>query len=131
MQIGNVLKEAGLKATPQRKMIYETMTELGHASIDEIIVKVQEKNPEVTLSTIYRIVDNFCKSGLLTKLSHPSGKSFYDITPYEHSHILKGNKITDYDDPELNNLIRNYLKEKSFEHLECIEKISIQIIINN
>jgi len=129
VKIGKILNEAGLKATPQRKMIYEIMTEFGHSSIDEIIVKVQEKSPEVTLSTIYRIIDTFYKSGLITKLNHPSGKCFYDITLHEHCHILMDNEITDYDDPELTNLVKSHLKKKSFKHLDAIEKISIHIIV--
>jgi len=131
MNIGKIIKEAGLKATPQRKMIYELMTELGHSSIDEIIARVQQQNPEITLSTIYRILDSFCKAGLLSKMNHPDGKCCYDVTLMEHHHVFLDDEITDYIDPELTMLIKNHLKEKSFEHLDSIEKISIQIVVNN
>jgi len=130
MNIGEIIKKAGLKATPQRKMIYELMTELGHSSIDEIIARVQQKNPEVTISTIYRILDSFCKAGLLSKMNHPVGKSYYDITIEEHHHVIRDNEIIDYMDTELTTLVMNHLKEKSFEHFNSIEKISLQIIIN-
>ena len=113
MDIGTIINEAGLKATPQRKMVYELMTELGHSSIDEIIVRVQKQSPEITLSTIYRILDSFCKAGLLSKMNHPSGKCYYDITVGEHHHVFRDNEITDYIDPELTALIKNHLKEKS------------------
>ena len=131
MNIGKIIKEAGLKATPQRKMIYELMTVLGHSSIDEIIARVQQQNPEITLSTIYRILDSFCKAGLLSKMNHPGGKCCYDVTLMEHHHVFLDDEITDYIDPELTMLIKNHLKEKSFEHLDSIEKISIQIVVNN
>ena len=130
MNIGAIIKKAGLKATPQRKMVYEIMTELGHSSIDEIIDRVQQQSPEITLSTIYRILDSFCKAGLLSKMNHPGGKSYYDITVWEHHHVIRDNEIIDYMDTELTTLIMNHLKEKSFEHLNSIEKISLQIIIN-
>ena len=67
MKIGKIINEAGLKATPQRKMIFELMTKSGHSSIDEIIAKVKQKSPEITISTIYRILDSFCKAGLQRK----------------------------------------------------------------
>ena len=130
MKIDKILNEAGLKATPQRKMIFGLMTESGHSSIDEIIAKVKQKSPEMTISTIYRILDSFCKAGLLSKMNHPNGKSFYDITTADHHHILMDNEIIDYIDPELTTLIKNHLKEKSFKHLDSIEKISIQIVVN-
>lgn len=36
MEIRNKIKAVGLKATPQRRAVYEVMQELGHSSIDEI-----------------------------------------------------------------------------------------------
>jgi len=131
MNIGETIKKAGLKATPQRKFVYKLMTELGHSPIDEIIIKVQQQHPEATVSTIYRIVDSFCEAGLLSKMNHPSGKCYYDITPTDHHHILMDNKTIDYVDPELTTLIKNHLREKSFEYSDFIDKISIQIIVNN
>ena len=51
MNTGEIIKKAGLKATPQRKMVYELMTELRHSPIDEIIARIQQQNPEITVST--------------------------------------------------------------------------------
>ena len=129
MNIGEIIKKAGLKATPQRKMLYGLMVELGHSPVDEIIARVQQQSADMTISTIYRILDTFCKAGLLSKMNHPNGKSFYDITPTDHHHILMDNEIIDYIDPELTMLIKNHLKEKSFKHLDSIGKISIQIVV--
>ena len=131
MNIGEIIKESGLKATPQRKMIYELMMELAHSPIDEIIAKVKQQDPEITLSTVYRVLDSFCKAGLLSKINHPNGKCYYDITPLEHHHVFIDNEMIDYIDPELTGLIKNHLKKKSFKHSNTIEKISIQIIVNN
>ena len=131
MNIGDIIKKAGLKATPQRKMIYEIMTELGHSSIDNIIVRLHDQSPEITVSTIYRVLDSFCKVGLVTKISNQSGKTYYDITHAEHHHVYIDNEIVDYDDPELTMLIKKHLKEKGFKHLDTIEKVSLQIIISD
>jgi len=130
MNIGDIIKKAGLRATPQRKMIYEIMTEFGHSSIDEIITRVQQHNPEITISTVYRIMDSFCMAGLLSKMNHPNGKCYYDITLSEHHHVIEENKVIDYIDPELTDLIKNHLKGELFKDLD-IEKISIQITITN
>ena len=130
MNTGEIIKKAGLKATPQRKIIYELMTELRHSPIDEIVARVQQQNPEITVSTVYRILDMFCKAGLLLKINLPNGKYYYDINPSEHHHIFKENEVIDYIDPELTELVKNCLKSDAFKDLD-IEKISIQIIANH
>ncbi|HIT82416.1 MAG TPA: transcriptional repressor [Candidatus Caccoplasma merdavium] len=124
------IKLAGLRITPQRKAVYEAMMELRHASIDEIIKKVQSKDGEMTVSTIYRILNSFCTANLLSNIFNPdAGKSYYDITVAEHHHVFKGEQVMDYMDDELTAMIRKYLKNKNFAS-EDIEKVQVQIIIN-
>ena len=130
MNIAEIIKKAGLKATPQRKMVYEIMKELGHSPIDEIITRVQQQNPEMMVSTVYRILDTFCKVELLSKIKHPNGKDFYDITSSDHHHVFINNKVIDYIDPELTEVIKKRLKGDLFKHLD-IERVSIQIIANH
>lgn len=124
------IKQAGLKVTPQRRVVYEVMTELGHAQMEEILSAVQAKVCNMTPSTVYRILDSFCKANLLAMICHPeTGKCCYDITAQEHHHLCVGNKIVDFDDSELSALIRRYLKEKHVvESDEEIAKIQVQII---
>lgn len=125
------IKNAGLKITPQRKAVYEAMMELRHATIDEIIKSVQSKDSEITVSTVYRILDSFCKANLLSLVFHPEiGKSYYDITVKEHHHVFNGQAILDYMDDGLTELIRQYLKDKNFASVD-IDKIQVQITINN
>lgn len=124
------IKSAGLKVTPQRKVVYEAMMELRHAPIDEIIKCVQAKDSEITVSTIYRILDSFCKANLLSHVFNPGvGKSYYDITVKEHHHVFEGEHIMDYMDEGLSELIRQYLKNKDFASVD-IDKIQVQITIN-
>ena len=105
------IREAGLKLTPQRKAVYEAMTELRHAPIEEIISCVQSKDKEITLSTVYRILDSFCKAGLLSLVCHPdTGKCYYE-------------------DPELTRMIQQYLESKNLVS-DDIDKIQVQITFN-
>jgi len=73
----------------------------------------------------------FVQRYLLSKLNHPNGKCYCYIRVGERHYIFIDNEMIDYIDPELTDLIKNYLKEKSFKYLNAIEKISIQIIFNN
>ena len=130
MKTTDTIRKAGLKMTPQRRAVYEAMMELRHAPIEAIIAKVQSKDKEMTLSTIYRVLDSFCKAGILSLVCHPeTGKCNYDITVHEHHHLFDGEQIMDYDDAELTRLIRQYLESHNIP-ADDIEKIQVQITLN-
>lgn len=125
------IKETGLKLTPQRKIIYEIMMKLGHATVEDITSLAHSEGNEMTVSTVYRILDSFCNAGLLSRISGPeSGKCYYDITTHEHSHVFYGHKIVDYDDSALTGMIREYLQDKGDIPGE-ISRIQIQITVNS
>ena len=128
MNTSDKLRSKELKATPQRKLVYEIIEELGHASIEEIIIKVRQINEEITVSTIYRILNSFCDHNILAKVNHPNGKTYYDINMHEHHHIITSEQeLIDIDDPELTQIIRErVLKQIGTENK--INKISIHIM---
>lgn len=130
MKTTDRIREAGLKLTPQRRAVYEAMMELRHAPIEAIIACVQAKDKEITLSTVYRILDSFCKANLLSLVCHPeTGKCHYDITVREHHHLFDGEKIVDYEDTELTRLIQQYLERHNITAAD-IDKIQVQITLN-
>lgn len=123
------IKEAGLKLTPQRREVYEAMMQVRHATVEDIIERVQSRNKEVTVSTIYRILDSFCSANILSFIYHPdTGKCYYDITVAEHHHLFDGTTIDDFADSELSRLIREYLERKNFS-VEEIGKIQVQVTL--
>lgn len=128
MEIRNKIKASGLKATPQRRAVYEVMQELGHCSIDEVIARVRALNPDITVSTIYRIMDSFCQVGLLSRFIGVTGKTIFDITPEEHHHIFTAqNTIVDIEDKQLTEMIRQRLLAEIPANEE-IGQISIHIV---
>jgi len=121
------IKYAGLKMTPQRRMIYKAMVELRHASIEDIETYLKDKEIEIATSTVYRILDSFCRANLISLIFHPeTGKGYYDITVKEHHHIFTSGRVDDFEAPELSELVREYLKSKNI-HREEIAKIQVQI----
>ena len=127
----NDIKEAGLKLTPQRRMVYEAIAELHHAGTEDIIAAVRKKDEGITVSTIYRILDSFCEAGLVSIVCHPAtGKCYYDINAREHHHLFEGGTIMDYTDPELSKIIREYLLKNNFDAKD-IERVQVQITLSN
>ena len=128
---GEVIKKAGLKVTPQRVMVYELMSEMGHISIDEIIESVRKQYTEISVSTIYRILDTFCGVGLISKIEHPDGKLHFDITTTEHPHVFINGEVIDYADPQLMKVVKKHLEgSASLKNVEIV-KVLIHIVAKN
>ena len=125
-----IIRESGLRVTPQRRLVYETMLELRHATIDDISTFVAGKDSRINLSTVYRIVETFCNAHLLTMVFHPStGKCFYDIAVAEHHHFFDGVGVIDFSDPQLSEIIKNYLKASGRYTSLDVDKIQVQITV--
>ena len=70
-------------------------------------------------------------TGFWIRFGNPAdGKHYFDITVGNHHHLFDGQKIADYDDPELTRLIYRYLAGKLPGDTN-IDKIQVQIIINH
>lgn len=131
MESAEKIKEAGLKVTPQRKIIYEAMMQLHHATVEDIVAHIHNEGTDMTISTVYRVLDSFCKVNLLGVVVHPeTGRIYYDITVREHAHMFSNQKIEDYEDSRLLEMVRNYL-ETNQDLSGKISKVQIQITINN
>ena len=127
--IKDIIRESGLKATPQRLAIYQTMRDLGHASADAVEEAIKEKCPSLTVATIYNVLESFVNVGLLVRRYSSNNKMYVDVNTYEHAHIYDVNKNSyqDYDDPELIQLIQNYMASKVIPGFN-IKNIEIQFV---
>ncbi|MCF0209430.1 MAG: transcriptional repressor [Bacteroidaceae bacterium] len=123
------IKAAGLKMTPQRIAVYRTMMTLRHAKLEQIVESLKAEYSNLTLSTVYRVLESFCKAGVLSLVCHPeTGECYYDITVKNHHHLFNGSEIVDYRDEELTSLVREFIQTKRPD-LKDIEKIQVQITI--
>lgn len=128
MVISEKINNSSLRATPQRRLVYKAIGQLCHCSIDQIIDIVHQQSPVVTVSTIYRIMDSFCAVGLVGRLTHPSGKIYYDINPCDHHHIYTSDdRIVDFVDDQLSEFISSRIATR-LDSDQSIGRISIQVI---
>ncbi|THE12436.1 transcriptional repressor [Bacillus timonensis] len=80
------LKERGLRITPQRTLILQTILSLkGHPTVEEIHRQI----PHISLATIYNNVKLFVSLRILKELPYGNGLSKYELTNQpNHYHIL-------------------------------------------
>lgn len=81
------LRSAGFRITPQRQLVLEAVTNLRHATPEEILAEVQSTASGVNLSTVYRTLEVLEQVGLVTHAHIGHGAPTYhvvDDTPHIH-----------------------------------------------
>ncbi|GAA4820560.1 Fur family transcriptional regulator [Nocardioides caeni] len=83
------LRAQGYRLTPQRELILAAVNELGHATPDEVLAKVQETASTVNASTVYRTLEVLEQLGLI-RHAHLSDRAptYHSTTDHEHFHLV-------------------------------------------
>lgn len=99
-----------------------------HPTAEQVHMAIKENNPSISLGSVYRILEKLVVSNLAYRVATKSGMKRYDAKLDPHSHIYSVNteEIQDYDDPELNTLIKNYFDKKQIKNFKITE-IKVQI----
>ena len=87
------LRKRGYRLTPQRHMILSVIQEAdgddGHLSIDQIMERVQLRNPYVSLSTVYRTLELLRELGLVRENHLPGEQPHYEAAEgTAHHHLV-------------------------------------------
>ncbi|HHB52756.1 MAG TPA: transcriptional repressor, partial [Saprospiraceae bacterium] len=106
-----LLKDAGLKVTPQRVAVLKVLIDNDrHPSAEEIIKSVLDEHPSISVGTIYNILDTFVEKELIVKIQTKDSVMRYDPIVKVHHHIyLTNNEIIDYFDDKLTSMVKEYL----------------------
>jgi Fur family ferric uptake transcriptional regulator len=84
------LKDAGYRVTPQRVAIWEVARKGGrHLTAEQIAEEVQERLPEVNLSTVYRTLQLLVSLDLVSETRLDTKHSYYEVAPEPvHHHFV-------------------------------------------
>lgn len=125
-----ILAENGLKITPQRIAVLEVVLTLdNHPDADRVIDYIRLNFPHVSIGTVYKTLERFVEKGILTRVKTESGAMRYDpiLEPHHHLYCAETDRIEDYYDNDLNDLIDKYLKNKKIPDFK-INDIKLQIV---
>jgi len=129
-EVRDKLIHSGLKVTPQRIAIFEAVAILNnHPTVDQIIDYIRKNHPNVAIATVYKVLDALVQHKLITRVNTERDITRYDaiLEPHHHIYYSDSNKIEDYVDNELSDLLKTYFKKKSIPGI-TIESIKLQII---
>ncbi|MBN2350081.1 MAG: transcriptional repressor [Bacteroidales bacterium] len=124
------LVEKGLKVTPQRIVIMEAIIKLNnHPTAENIIDYIRKNYPNIATATVYKVLDALVSNALIKKVKTEKDIMRYDAILESHHHLYcsESDRIEDYIDNELNELLEKYFEKKSIPHFK-IEDIKLQII---
>ena len=128
-EIKGRLKERGLKVTPQRISVLEAIYRLNnHPNAEDIINFIRKNHPSIALGTVYKVLDALVNSNLIQRVRTEKDSMRYDGIMDQHHHLYceESEKIEDYVDNELDELLKNYFQKKGIPDFK-VEEIKLQI----
>lgn len=82
------VRRAGKRITNPKKTVAEVLTSNhGHLSAEDITAKVQKLAPEVSTSTVYRILEEFESLGLVVHSHIGQPAAVYHLAELIHGHL--------------------------------------------
>ncbi|MFO7863036.1 MAG: transcriptional repressor [Salinivirgaceae bacterium] len=127
--IKKIISSHHLRATPQRIAVLEALQNLRtHPTADDIINYVKNEHPEYSVGTVYNTLETFSEKGLIKKMKTEKDVMRYDGFTDKHYHLYgkTSDRIEDYYDQELTQMIEQYFKSKKIKGFK-IEDIQVQI----
>jgi Fur family ferric uptake transcriptional regulator len=111
------LSSAGLRMTNQRALILGIIRQ-GHLDADEVYRQARDKQPRLSLSTVYRTLRMLKKLGLVDELHFEETHHHYEVKPSaEHHHLvcLGCGKIVEFECSLSQRMRQDIARKKGFE----------------
>ena len=112
IDVKKLCKEKGLRMTEQRNIIADVITEMstdGHPDVNEIFLKANEMDKNISIATVYRTVKLFEEYGAVEKHEFKDGRSRYEaIEENHHDHLIdiESGEIHEFTNEEIENIQR-------------------------
>ncbi len=133
MEINKLLSDSGLKCTKQRINVMKLLTE---ARVPLTAESIFEMSDEISLSTVYRIVEKLCEKGIVSKKTiQDSDRFYYELTGGHHRHYaiclgcgeMKSVNICPMHTPEVSDFTVTGHKLEIYGYCgKCAGKINLQ-----
>ena len=111
------LSSAGMRMTNQRALILDIIRR-GHLDADEVYRQAREKQPRLSLSTVYRTLRRLKELGLVEELHFAEAHHHYEVKPpAEHHHLvcLGCGKIVEFESSLSQEMKQEIARKQGFE----------------
>ena len=100
----SILKDSGLRVTPQRIAVLSFMDgHRVHSTADDIYLSLKKDFPSLSAATVYNTLRAFIDGGIVQELRNGDHASRFDIntTPHHHLVCVHCGHMTDVELPEI------------------------------
>jgi Fur family ferric uptake transcriptional regulator len=113
----------GMRMTDQRRIIAQVIEQaIDHPDVEELYRRASARDSRISLSTVYRTLNLFEESGLVTKHDFKDGRARFEPIPDEHhDHLIdiRTGKVIEFRNEEIEaiqELIAKRLGYKLVDH---------------
>lgn len=127
--IKTILKENGLKITPQRIAVLDAINSMKcHPTAETIIEYIRQIHPNIATGTVYKVLDILVERQIIRRVKTDKDIMRYDGLTEKHHHLYcaKSDRIEDYIDKELDEMIKTYFEKNKITGFK-IQDIKLQI----
>ena len=123
------LRSVELKVTPQRIALLKALHGSNHPTAEQLVEIVKQDYQSISPSTVYHILDAFVDRGLINKVFTHGDVMRYDVILRAHHHLYEENtnRMEDYFDDELFELIEKHLLKKKIPGFE-LSSMKIKLV---
>jgi len=129
-RIVEALKGCGLKVTPQRIAVLDAVINLSnHPTAENVKEYIKTKHPNIATGTVYKTLETLVGCKIIKKVKTDIDIMRYDAVIERHHHLYcaESERIEDFRDEVLDDIIDNYLTNKKIPNFK-IEDIKLQIV---
>ncbi len=113
------LKDIGLKATLPRLRILELFesSDVRHLSAEDVYKQLLKEGTDTGLATVYRVLTQFERAGLLVRHHFESGKAVFELNQgghHDHLVCLQCGKVEEFYDEAIEKRQLAIAKERGF-----------------
>jgi Fur family ferric uptake transcriptional regulator len=117
---GQDLRKAGLKVTSPRLKVLEVLEKSNqrHMSAEAIYRALLDAREELGLATVYRVLTQFERAGLVTRHNFEGGTAVFELadrTHHDHMVCLDTGKVIEFFDERIEALQREIAKRYGYE----------------
>jgi len=117
-RIEKLCMEKGMRMTGQRRTIARVLSEAtDHPDVEEVYQRASERDPQISIATVYRTVRLFEEAGILERHDFGDGRARYEEMPEEHhDHLIniETGEVMEFRNDEIERLQERIAAEMGF-----------------
>ena len=125
--VEQLLKERGIRLTPQRRLVVRRGVSHLHFTAEELVKDVRAIDPSVARGTVYRTLVLLHAAGVLEKHDFRYGPPYYEVTlgKQHHDHLMcvQCGEIIEFQEPRVEHLQQDVIKRFGYQLLAHTHKL--------